>query len=607
MLPRPASHPAGRRGQDGLSRLRLKSRRTIARPVRIAPLVSSSAPPATADLDEPDAPREPAPSTSPRTRARVGAAVAAGLLLAAARPPFDIGPLALVALVPLWWAWRGATPRQGALTGLAGGVAYYGVLVYWVWYFGAVAIVPLVLILAASWAATGALVAWFSGCGRSGAPLGAAPSSGSGGSQRRRGVRGPWILAASWVVLEAVIARFPVGGFSWGEVGYALHGIAFGRALASWGGVPLVSFVVVAASALLVDVAAGARRRSRRDVGMAVLGLVALVAAVAVADVARFTPKSTGTLRYALIQGNDKNRELTQAEVDDEYLTNSHLRLAARLHGHYDLIVFPESSLDSDPKEDPALRTRLVAVARAHGADVLANAITTDARGRSFNTNLLYEPGGRLQGEYSKQHLVPFGEYIPMQSIFGHIGATKQIKTLFNAGHGDRIFHVANRPIGSVICFETAFAPIVRSYVRDGAQAIVVTTNNRSYRRSANSAQHLDTSQMRAAETARPVLHASISGITAVFDASGHQLRRTHLFRNTVVTGAVTTTTGETPYVRYGDWVVWGSAIAVAAATIVVIVRRRRDGSNRDSSGSLDSGRTGAPAEPPATLGGRGD
>jgi apolipoprotein N-acyltransferase len=194
-----------------------------------------------------------------------------------------------------------------------------------------------------------------------------------------------------------------------------------------------------------------------------------------------------------------------------------------------------------------------------------------------------------------------------MQSVFGHIGATKQIKTLFTAGHGDRIFRVANRPIGSVICFETAFAPLVRSYVRDGAQAIVVTTNNRSYRRSANSAQHLDTSQMRAAETARPLLHASISGITAVFDASGHQLRRTHLFRNTVVTGSVTTTTGQTPYVRYGDWVVWGSAITVAAAALVVTVRRRRDGSNRDASGSLDSGRTGAPAERPATLGGCGD
>jgi apolipoprotein N-acyltransferase len=483
----------------------------------------------------------------------VGAAVVAGLLLAAARPPLDLGALGVVALVPLWWAWRGAAPRLAAGVGFAGGVAYYGVLVSWVWYFGAVAIAPLVLVLAASWAATGALVAWLA----------------------RRGVRGPWILAAVWVLLEAVISRAPVGGFPWGEVGYTLHGVGFGRALASWGGVPLVSFVVVAGSALLVDLAVGARRASARPVGLAALGLAALVGAVAIADVTRFTPHATGTLRYALLQGNDKNRDLTQAEIDSEYLTRSHLRLAAQLHGHYDLIVFPESSLDTDPEEDPSLRSRLVDVARAHGADVLANAITTDAHDRSFNTNLLYQPDGRLQGEYSKQHLVPFGEYIPMQGVFGNIGATKQIKTLFTPGHGDRLFRVANRPVGSVICFESAFGPLVRGFVRDGAQAIVVTTNNRSYRRSANSAQHVETSQMRAAETARPVLHASISGITAVFDASGHELRRTHLFRNAVVTGSVTTTTGDTPYVRYGDWVVWGSAIAIAAAVVTAAARRR--------------------------------
>jgi apolipoprotein N-acyltransferase len=85
---------------------------------------------------------------------------------------------------------------------------------------------------------------------------------------------------------------------------------------------------------------------------------------------------------------------------------------------------------------------------------------------------------------------------------------------------------------------------------------------------------------MRAAETARPVLHASISGITAVFDASGHEVRHTGLFHNTVVTGSITTATGQTPYVRYGDWVVWGSALVLAGA---VVVAGRRLGRRRVS------------------------
>jgi len=493
---------------------------------------------------------------------RFAAAVAAGLLLSCARPPLDVGLLGLVALAPLWWAWRDVSPGRAALLGLVAGAAYYGVLVSWVWYFGAVAIVPLVLVLAASWAGAGAVVAWLA----------------------RRGVRSPFLLAAVWVLFETVIGRWPVGGLSWGEVGYTLHGVGFGRALASWGGVLFVSYVAVACSALVVDVVVAARTRRLSAVRGVAIGAVVLVAVVVVADVTRFTPRPTGTLRYALLQGNDKDRDLTQREIDSEFLTQSHLRLAATLHGHYDLIVFPESSLDNDPEEDPPTRAALVDVARAHGADVLANAITTDASGRSFNTNLLYEPDGTLQGTYSKQHLVPFGEYIPFKSVFGHIGATRQIQTLFTHGHGDHVFHVAGKPIGSIICFESAFGPLVRGYVRKGAQAIVVTTNNRSYRRSSNSAQHIETSQMRAAETARPVLHASISGITAVFDASGHELRHTRLFHDAVVTGTVTTTTGQTPYVRYGDWVVWGSALAVAA-TVAVAIRRRRLAAPGDAAG----------------------
>ena len=94
--------------------------------------------------------------------------------------------------------------------------------------------------------------------------------------------------------------------------------------------------------------------------------------------------------------------------------------------------------------------------------------------------------------------------------------------------------------------------------MRDGAEAIVVSTNNRSYRRSANSEQHLALSQMRAAETGRPVLQASVSGISAVIDPDGTVRDRTELFEKAIVDTTIVTTTGETLYVRFGDWVVWG-------------------------------------------------
>ena len=130
--------------------------------------------------------------------------------------------------------------------------------------------------------------------------------------------------------------------------------------------------------------------------------------------------------------------------------------------------------------------------------------------------------------------------------------------------------------MGPLICFESAFAPLVRDFVHRGAEVVVVSTNNRSYRRSANAAQHIAQTQMRAAETGRPFLQASISGISAVIDAGGDVRNTTKLFHRTIVSDTITTTTGETPYVRFGEWAVAVSALLLLGAAVVSRVRRPR-------------------------------
>ena len=168
---------------------------------------------------------------------------------------------------------------------------------------------------------------------------------------------------------------------------------------------------------------------------------------------------------------------------------------------------------------------------------------------------------------------MPFGEYVPWRDQLSFLSELRQIPYDFQAGDSRTMFHVAGHPVGSVICFESAFGPLVRDYVRDGAQAIVVSTNNRSYQRSGNSEQHLASSQMRAAETGRPVLQASVSGISAVIDPDGTVHHTTKLFEPTIVSATIPTTTGETPYVRFGDWVVLLSAVALVIVTVVAIRR----------------------------------
>ncbi len=494
-----------------------------------------------------------APKSGASRLGQLAVAAVSGLLLALAFPGTDVGPLAFVALVPLLWLWRDTNPRRGALLGFVAGLVFFGIHLSWTWYFGAVAIVPLVALQAAYWAAAGAAISAFA----------------------RRGIRSPILIAALWVVAEAARTRWPLGGLAWGQVGVSQHGNDVGRALASWGGVPLATFFVVTVNAFLVDVIVAVRDGSRATV-RAVAGLAAVVAVAVAATVTRYEVHPTGHLRFALLQGNDKNRYLTQSELASDYLTRSHLALAHQLRGPYDIVVFPESALATDPEADPGLRAEIERIARLHHTYVMTNVIDEQTEpGKAFNANRLYTPDGRLEGTYAKRHLVPFGEFVPWRDSLTFISALQQIPHDFTHGHELGIETVKGHRIGSVICFESAFGPLMRQNAAAGAEAIIVTTNNRSYRRSANAEQHVALSQMSAAAIGRPVLHASVSGITAVIDAEGVVHRTTELFKNTIVSGSITTMRGDTPYVRWGDWVEWGSAAIGVAALGLALTRRR--------------------------------
>ena len=117
----------------------------------------------------------------------------------------------------------------------------------------------------------------------------------------------------------------------------------------------------------------------------------------------------------------------------------------------------------------------------------------------------------------------------------------------------------------------------------------MVSTNNRSYQRSGNSEQHLALSQMRAAETGRPVLQASVSGISAVIDPDGSRARHDRACSSRrSCTATVPTTTGETPYVRFGDWVVLLGAASRCWSVTVIVDRAARRASRIDQ--QLDRG-----------------
>ncbi|MFM8971237.1 MAG: apolipoprotein N-acyltransferase [Actinomycetota bacterium] len=367
--------------------------------------------------------------------ARLAAAALSGVLAAVSRPPLDVGPLVFVALVPLFLAWSGCSIRTRSVLAFTAGAVYYAVTCSWMRYFGTVAVIPFVVACAAYWAAVGAGVGWLA----------------------RRRIAGPFVTAALWVVADAGVSRYPFGGISWGEVGYSLHDLVPARTLAGVGGIALVTFAVVAVNGFVADLvrARGATRASR-----ALAGLAAIVVVATAVTVTRTPPAPTARFRVALVQGNDLNRDLTAAEASDRYLTRNHLRLAEGIRDPVDLIVFPESSMDGDPRSDREIATALARLARRHDAWVLANAtVDADATGiQAENLDVLFAPDGRVAGTYAKRHLVPFGEYVPFRRIVTAIvPAAGEVARDYRPGPGPVLFRIDGTPMAPIICFESAF------------------------------------------------------------------------------------------------------------------------------------------------------
>jgi len=498
-----------------------------------------------------------------RTRLRLLLAVAAGGIAFCAFPPVDFGWLSFVALVPLFLALRGASGRAGFLVGLVFGLAFIGPLVWWISLFGYLAWGVLVVGEALFFAVFGWFAAWAS----------------NGAVGRLAGV--PLL----YVALEIARTRWPFGGFSWGDLGYAQHDAGPMLALARVGGVHAITLGL----ALVAALAANALTRGRiwrRALAIVVLAGVAagpLWLPLGIAGRA-------GELDVALVQGNVPEGRFTgfadrvgRQGPEDTVIVDNHVRATLPLASDPpDLIVWPENAVDRDPFHNPDIQAKIEdAVLQVHAPFIVGAILDAPPKGTRFtNTNLLYDADGRVVARYDKVHLVPFGEYVPWHFLRKYIKALEQIPSDGVPGRSVVVFPVGAAKIGTVICFESTYPELARDEVRDGAQLLVVSTNNASFRRSPASRQHLAMSQLRAVEEGRTVMHAAISGISAVIDPSGRILTRTRLFTQAVVRRTVPLGKGRTPYARFGEAMelaLAGLGAVVAVATVAGRIGRRRE------------------------------
>ncbi|MCX5055184.1 MULTISPECIES: apolipoprotein N-acyltransferase [unclassified Streptomyces] len=486
--------------------------------------------------------------------------VLAGALPVFAFPAPSLWWFAYVALIPWIVLVRSApTGKRAAYDGWCGGFGYLVAVHHWLLPSLHVFIFLIAALLGALWAPWGWLVRRL---------LSGVPGPG-------RVIAALVVLPSAWLAVELVRSWQGLGG-PWGILGSSQWQVQPALRLASVGGVWLLSFLVVAVNvsfAVLVSV-----RESRVP---AVAGLVATAAATSAAWVWSPRPDVDGRVRIAVVQpGVVDGTDSADQRFDREE------RLARQLAGqNVDLVVWGESSVGFDLGDRPDLAKRIAALSRGTGADILVN---VDARRSDrpgiYKSSVLVGPDGLTGDRYDKMRLVPFGEYVPFRSALGwatSVGkaadedrrrGTEQV--VMNVGHGLRV--------GPMVCFESAFPDMSRHLVDDGADVLIAQSSTSSFQHSWAPEQHASLAALRAAETGRPMVHATLTGVSAVYGASGQRLGS---WLGTGSSSAevfdIPLAHGTTAYVRYGDWPVHGALLILAvwcASEGVRAVRLRRPG-----------------------------
>jgi apolipoprotein N-acyltransferase len=491
---------------------------------------------------------------------RLLAAVASGALLAAAFPPLDLGPLALVALVPLLLAVETTRPRNAAGLGYLAGLTFFGLHLLWIAQFlswtGAVAWL--------AWAALSgveaAFVAAFSALVPATRPLGA------------------WrlaVLPACWAALELVRAYHPLGGFPWGLLATSQHQagplLPLARVVGGFGLAAVLVAVNLAVAFWLRALLAGAPAGRRRTLALA--GLPLLVAGLLGARLAVPDPPAPAgrPLDVVVVQAGERGGHGLAQGASTEEVFDNHVKrtetLALTPGPPPDLVVWGEGAADADPLTDPDRMAKVTKAAAAVKAPILLGATTVLDDSHRATEGLLITPQGRLAGRYQKRRLVPFGEFVPFGSVLGQLIPATREGVPYDKVPGRRLepLPIDGVRVGPLICWESAYPSDARQLTRDGAQLLLVMTNNASFGTGAGPRQHLAAGQLRAVETGRTIVQAAVTGISAVIEPTGATRQETGLYTQAVLRAKVPPRGAETPYVR------WGRGIEAALVGLAVV------------------------------------
>jgi len=398
-----------------------------------------------------------------------------------------------------------------------------------------------------------------------------------------------------WVALDLAGAR--ITSVPWDQLGYSQVDNALLTHLAPWTGVYGITFVLVAANALL----AGAYVLSpKKKMASAAAGLALVALSLSGVFSAPAKPPTAATA--VLVQ---PNLDVTAEDAnlwDAPQVWSVHIAQFRQLAGeqcksyiagipqtgarqgeiicppyptHPDLVVWPEAPAFSFLESDPRFRQTVAELASSEKATYIVGGVGVDfsAAGNQYsdyNSAMLYGANGARIGRYDKIHLVPFGEYIPFKDLLAFAHKLTGRVSEFSRGADRNAFRIVDQHgqahrYGIFICYEAVFADEVRRFARNGAEVLVNISDDGWYGDTSAPWQHLNMARMRAVENRRWLLRDTNNGVTAAIDPNGR-------VRQSIPRHAVDALPAEfgfrddlTFYTEHGDVFAWICAVAAGA------------------------------------------
>ena len=469
-------------------------------------------------------------------------AIIAGLLYFLSFPPYDFWYLIFPALYLFYYSLLSS--KKSFLSGFIFGCVAYGVILLGIQSIGLEAWIPLTFLMGLMYGVFSKLFSYL--------------NTKSGNNF--------YVLLAALAVFDLIRAYFPFGGFPWGFPSTVLLTGPIDSPL--FFEVPLTfrNFGPTGSSLLLQSlplvIALGVFSKSKpknylKDYSIFLLIIFTIFISNYVVNDYQHTQLETSELNITIVQGNSpcpgaKNR----CSNERQKIYDSHLVQTQSLEGNFDLVVWPESSTGFN--NDPGVHSRVQ-------NDVSTQALRLDSyfliggdrpvqKEYFENYGIFINREGEVVDQYLKQHPVPFGEYIPFRKYLDWIPPLALVPRDMIRGDGQKIFMVNDTKISTVISFEGSFQRYIRNSVLDGAELVVILTNQASYGESGMSDQFILMSRANAISNERPIVHAAITGKSAFIDHNGKVISKTELFETTTLNEKLEVRQTETPYSKYGNY-----------------------------------------------------